>query len=157
MAAINQEAIQELNLVLDTIMPDALAPGVERFTTVSIQSIAPTGIGGFIEPNPSGNAYIHGRRIEARYAVILQGNNIANLRSASNTIIEAFMGAEDALLKQNGVLKIAHTGNAYEALQGATRQLTLTFDLVYEYQQLPEESEEIIEEIPIHLSLEDQG
>jgi len=157
MAAINQEAIQALNLVLGILMPDSLRPGVEAITTVSIQSVDPTGIGGFIELNPGSTAYIHGRRIEARYMVILQGNNLANLLTSAGIVIEAFMGAEKEVLLENGILKIAQAGNDYQSLGGANRELKLTFNLVYEYRQPPEAIEEVIEQIPVNLSLDSSG
>jgi hypothetical protein len=153
MAAINQEAIQALNLVLGILMPDSLRPGVEAITTLSIQSVDPTGIGGFIELNPGGTAYIHGRRIEACYVVILHGNNLDNLQVSAAAVIEAFMGAEKEALLENGILKIVQAGNDYQTLGGANRELKLTFNLIYEYRQLPEETEEVIAEIPVNLSL----
>ncbi|MDA8140326.1 MAG: hypothetical protein M0036_16890 [Desulfobacteraceae bacterium] len=157
MAAINQEAIQELNVVLDLIKPASLEAGVEVFTTLSIRSIAPTGLGGFIELTPGNNAYIHGRRLEARYSLILRGNNALNLQTSADRIIEAFMGADQKFLRENGILKIAQSGSDFQALAGASREIRLTFDMVYEYQQLPEESEEIIEEIPVNLTLDTNG
>jgi len=157
MAAINQEAIQALNLVLGNLMPDSLRSGVEAITTLSIQSVDPTGIGGFIELNPGGTAYIHGRRIDARYMVILHGNNLANLQASANIVIDAFMGAEKESLLENGILKIVQSGNDYQALGGANRELKLTFDLTYEYRQTPEALEEVIAEIPVNLSLDPGG
>jgi hypothetical protein len=157
MTAINQEAIQALNLVLGILMPGSLRPGVEAITTLSIQSVDPTGIGGFIELNPGSTAYIHGRRIGACYMVILQGNNLANLQASAAAVMEAFMGAEKEALLENGILKIVQSGNDYQTLGGANRELKLTFNLIYEYRQLPEEMEEVIAKIPVNLSLDPGG
>lgn len=154
MADITQEAIQELNLALSILMPDTLEPQVDMVTALCIQSVTPTGLGGFIELAPGGSAYIHGRRINARYCVILQGINLDNLQTSVNTVIETLLGAEKESLLENGVLKMTQSGNEYQTLTGNNREFKLTFDLIFEYLQSPEETEEIIEEIPVNLELD---
>ena len=159
MAFINQEAIQELNVALEVLMPDEFGTGVDVITTLSIDAIAPTGLGGFIEPNPDGSAYIHGRRIEARYSVSLQGsqNRLPELQAGVSAVTEALLGAEPEIMHANGILKMAQAGSGFQSLSGNDREFKLTFDLVYEYLQEPEDIEEVIEEIPVTLALDDEA
>jgi hypothetical protein len=154
MAAINQEAIQELNLVLELLMPEGLPSGIQAVTSLSIHSASPTGLGGFLEPNPNGTAYIHGLRLSARFGVILQGSNLAGLRASTDAVAQAFMGADKTTLRNNGILKIVQTGSDYQRLSGAEREFRVSFDLVYEYRRVPEDIEDIIEDIPINMTLD---
>ena len=151
MSPINQEAIQDLNIAVQVLMPDSASPGVEVISTVSVQRISPTGLGGFIELNPEGNANILGRRLSAVLSVLLQGNNLANLQETADSVIEAFMGADRKTLLDNGILAIEQIDCAYRLPSGANREIELNFKLIYEYKQIPEETQEIIAEIPIHL------
>jgi hypothetical protein len=156
MAFINQEAIQELNIALEVLMPEDFGSGVDVITTLSIDSIVPTGLGGFVEPTTEGSAYIHGRRIEARYTVFLQGNltRLPELQAGVSAITEALLAAEPEIMQANGILKMAQTGSDFQSLGGISREFKLTFDLVYEYLQEPEDIEEVIEEIPVTLALD---
>lgn len=156
MAFINQEAIQELNIVLEVLMPDGFGTGVDVITTLSIASIMPTGLGGFIEPNPEGSAYIHGRQIEARFTVFLQGSRtrLPELQAAVGAVAEALLGAEPEIMHANGILKMAQTGSDFQSFGGSDREFKLTFDLVYEYRQEPEDIEEVIDDIPVTLTVD---
>ena len=156
MAFINQEAIQELNIALEVLMPDGFGTGVDVITSLSIESIVPTGLGGFVEPTAEGSAYIHGRRIEARYSVFLQGsrNRLPELQAGVSAVTEAMLAAEPEIMQANGILKMTQTGSDFQSLDGNDREFRLTFDLVYEYLQEPEDIEEVIDEIPVTLVLD---
>jgi hypothetical protein len=153
-ASINQEAIQELTVVLELFVPAAVSPGVDLVSSLSIQNISPTGLGGFIALNQEQTADIVGRHINAALTVWLQGNNLGNLQDSVVLVTEALLGAEKTTLVENGILSIEQTESDYRTLIGSNREFKLVFNILYEYRHPPEETQETIAEIPINLSME---
>ncbi len=154
MAPINQEAIQELKTAIDALIPDPLEPGVEAVVTLTAASISPTGLGGFIQLNEEKTGDILGRRVQAMAAVFLESNNPDNLQQSATAVTEAFMGMDRQARLENNILAMNQISSEYSRLRGSDRQIELRFKVLYEYKQIPEETQDIISEIPINLGLD---
>ncbi len=152
MAAINQEAIDDLSVSLQVLLPDPPG-GVTRTVTVSPRRITPTGLGGYIGYDDERTGDITGRRIRAAVAIHSESNNLNNLRAAVNAVTLAVLGAERSQLAELGFLTVEGGDTVYGPGRGNTRIAEMTFDILYEYLRRPDASEEVISEIPLHVEL----
>ena len=72
---------------------------------------------------------------------------------AAVSVSESLLGADEKTLKEHGILKIEMPGSEYQKLTSQMHAYRLTFDLIYEYKEIPDEAQEVIEQIPVNLSL----
>lgn len=153
MADIAEEALEGLNVSLQVLMPLQSDLGVDLITMVNPLSITPTGVGGLIDIDQEPAGDILGRRIEASVVVILRERNLAPLQGAATTLTRALLGAERKTLLDLGVLHIRQESSSYRYVAKENQEIELIFHILFEYQKLPEEAEEMIEEIPVNINL----
>ena len=152
MAAINEEALEDLSVSLQVLLPE---PPGGASTTFSVQPhrITPTGVGGYVGHDPARSGDITGRRIEASVRVSASSANEAGLQSAMAAVTLAVLGAERQTLASLGFLSISQEETVVTRGTGNTRTAEMTFTVLYEYLKRPEAAEEVISTIPIRLEL----
>ena len=157
MADINEEALDDLNVSIEVLLADLADPNVQTILMVNPVRIMPTGVGGFVSLNEDPSGEIFGRRVEATVVVTVRVQSVDALNDAVMTVTRALVGAERKNLLQHGIFNITLGEVKPRSIRGsgASRivEQDLIFDVLYEFLKVPEEPEEIIEEIPVNLDL----
>jgi hypothetical protein len=148
MDEISAEALTSLNTVVNGLF-DGLNP--TPAVAISPLKIAQTGLGGYVgeHENPMGD--LRGRRIEALVIVTVSGTS-NQLNDRALAVHNAVMSLSRAEMVEKGILRAALDPTVPPAEQ--TNSRNIGFRLVYEFIKVPEDSEGIIQEIPINLSTE---
>jgi hypothetical protein len=154
MDTISNEAINGLNASIQSLLPNLGAGGPQLVLTITPLSISPTGLGGFVSINEQPLGEIFGRRIHALAQVSIVTDNADARRSAATQVLNAFFAADRATLLQVGILRIA-IDPLSESSSGDNSSTggDLKFTVFYEYLQIPQVAEGVIQEIPITLNL----
>ena len=152
---INTEALNGLTTVIQSLLPDVVPPELPPFLLVTPMNITPTGLGGFVGLNNDPQGDILGRRLEATVHVTARAAGLEELNNAVPTITQALLGLDRATLLENGVLQISLDEIAPVSSSGQPGELVreLKFRVLYEFLKIPEESEELIEQIPINVGV----
>ena len=153
MDGINTQALAGLNAALESLLEDVATPPVQLSPLVISTRIAPTGLGGFVGTNEVPPGEIFGRRLQATVLVTVSADEADSLGEAVVAVSDAFLGTERGLLLEKGILRIAldEVGPKAAGNEDTTVERTLTFDVLYEFLKRPEESEDVIVEVPINL------
>lgn len=152
MAAINEEAIEDLSVSLQVLLPDP-PTGVSIDFAVHPRRISPTGLGGYVGHDPVHSGDITGRRVEATVRISASSRNHDNLQAAVAAVGLALLGAERQALAPLGFLTITQEETVIAPGAGSLETAEMTFGVLYEYLKQPEDAEEVIGEIPINLEL----
>jgi hypothetical protein len=155
MDAINDEALAGLTAAVESFLPDTADPSVNVELLVALARIAPTGLGGFVGANEDPQGDILGRRLEATVLATVRAGDVGPLNDAIPAVTGAFLGADRATLLEKGILRVNLDGASPQSVSGSERnrvaERTLTFKVLYEFLKSPEESEDVILEIPVNL------
>ena len=153
MAEIDTEALAGLNAAVDSLLEDAAAPTVRLRPLVTAARVAPTGLGGFVGANEVPAGEIFGRRLEAKVLVRVSANDADALDVAVVSVTGACLGTNRGALLEKGILRVVlgDVGPQVGGEEGANVERVLTFTVLYEFLKRPEESEDVILEVPINL------
>ena len=155
MDEINTEALAGLTAAIESLLAGVADPPTQLSSLVTPAHIAPTGLGGFVGINEDPQGGILGRRLQATASVSVIANDVDSLNEAVVVVTSACLGADRGSLLEKGVLRISLNNIGSQATGGSgnnTRvERTLTFDVLYEFLKRPEESEDVILEVPINL------
>jgi len=157
MATINNEAFDGLTAAMELLLSDVANSNLQTVLMANTFRIMPTGVGGFVSLNEDPAGEIFGRRVEATVVVTVRVQSVDVLNEAVMTVTRALLGAERKKLLQHGVFNIALDEVKPRSVSGsgANRivEQDMMFEVLYEFLKVPEESEEIIEEIPVNIEL----
>lgn len=153
------EVLTGLTNALRSLLPSVTDPTLQPTLLISPTRIVPTGLGGFIgiHDNPKGE--IVGQRLEGTVFLTVKGQDTDELNQAVTDAIAALMGVNRQTLLQQGILQISlndiSVPSGTTTGGGTTNPLerTLSFHVLYEFLKLPEESEGLIQQIPINLEV----
>jgi hypothetical protein len=150
---IEAEALAGLNAAMASLLEDAVTPPVQLDPLVSSTLLTPTGLGGFVGANEDPVGEIFGRRLRATVLVTVSANDADTLNEAVVAVTGSCLGADRALLLEKGILRIAldDVGPQAAGVEDTTVERALSFDVLYEFLQRPEETEGVIVEVPINL------
>jgi hypothetical protein len=155
MDVISSEALDGLTAAVESLLPDTADPSVQLVPFITPTHIKPTGFGGFVGISEDPKGEILGRRLEATVLVTVRASTTSAVDDAATTVIRAFLGADRATLLERGILRVALDGIGSRSVDGSSGngvvEQGLTFEVLYEFLKRPEESEDIILEIPINL------
>lgn len=134
--------------------PDpALAPEV----VVTAARSHPAGIGGYVGLHADPAAELHARRLDAQVVIRVRAASFADLLVAEARVARELIGADPALLRSRGVLRLQRI------VDGADRSLVaadgigvaagreLRFSVAFEHMPIPVASEGALDAIPIDL------
>lgn len=157
MAKINIEALDDLKVTLQILVPDFTETDIDCFVLVNPLHFAPSGIGGLVGINANNSQEIYGVRVKAQVNITLQAQSREEINNASATVSGALMGAEKKVLKQQGILEISleKIGDISSRQKGQQTYMSidLIFKLLFEYLKEPEIGDDIIQEIPTSVGL----
>jgi hypothetical protein len=87
--------------------------------------------------------------------VTVRANDVGPLNDAVAAVINSYLGADRAALVEQGILRVSLDGVGPQSTSGSgnntVAERTLTFKVLYEFLKRPEESEDVILEIPMNL------
>ncbi len=148
MDEISSEAIASLNTTINALFAGIAPAPVIDITPLKIY---PTGLGGYIAPHidPIGDRL--GRRIDAQVRVLVNGDSPGALLVTSNAVQQAALARTRAELAQRNILRVGAETDFPPTTQANTRLLGFRF--LYEFIKVPQEAGDIIQEIPINLSV----
>lgn len=133
-------------------------PSLQATVVVTPVRISPTGLGGFVDLNIDPIGDIIGRRVDALVSVIAEMPTAATLTEAASTIIETLLTAGRKTLAEGGIQKLvfvdAKPDTALTKPDGtvvATREIR--FEVLFEFLKHPEDSEDVISEILLNLTV----
>ncbi len=157
MAKINIEALDDLKVTLQILVPDFTATDIDCFVIVNPLHFAPAGIGGLVGINANNDHEIYGVKVNAQVNITLQASGREELNNAVASVTEALIGAEKKVLKQQGILEISleKIGDISSRQKGQQTYMSidLIFKLLFEYLKEPEIGDDIIQEIPTSVGL----
>jgi hypothetical protein len=147
------EALAGLNAAFGSLLEDAVTPPVQLGSLVTSTLLTPTGLGGFVGANEVPAGEIFGRRLQATVLVTVSANDADALNEAVVAVTGVCLGTDRALLLEKGILRITldDVGPQAAGAEGTTVERALTFEVLYEFLQGPEEAEGVIVEVPINL------
>jgi len=152
---INAEALAGLTDAMESLLADVADPSVQLSQLVTPTHISPTGLGGFIGVNEDPRGGILGRRLQAKTLVTVSANDVDSLNEAVVAVTGACVGADRGPLLEQGILRVTLDIVGPQSTSGSgnnmTVERTLTFNVLYEFLKRPEESEDVILEVPINL------
>lgn len=153
MAEIEAEALAGLNAAIGALLEDAVTPPIQLDALVTSAHIAPTGLGGFVGANEVPAGEIFGRRLQATVLVTVSANEADALDEALVAVTGACLGMDRTLLLEKSILRITldDVGPQTAGAEDTTLERAMTFDVLYEFLQRPEEAEGVIVEVPINL------
>ncbi len=114
------------------------------------EHVKPIGIGGYIgiHDNPQGD--IFGTHLASELQVFVEGDNSAEANERTQELIKEVLGIERKELFQSGIQRII----LKDVLLQSDKERQVIFSLLFEHLELPEDTEGIIETVPINLALD---
>jgi hypothetical protein len=152
---IDSEAFAGLTAAVESLLPEPPDPSVRFIPLAAPMHVTPTGLGGFVGTNEDPRGEVLGRRLKATAQITVQANNADLVNEAVAAVTRAFLGADRTALLEKGVLRVTLDSLGSQVVSGTGAktivQRSLTFQVLYEFLKIPEESEEVILEIPVNL------
>jgi hypothetical protein len=155
MGEINSEALAALTATVEALLPHVADPTVLTLL-VAPTCVTPTGLGGFVGTNDDPRGEILGRRLGATALLTVRANDVGTMNDAVRAVIGAFLGGDRTALLEQGILRVSLDDLAPQSISGSGNnqvvERNLTFKVLYEFLKSPEESEDVILEIPVNLN-----
>lgn len=150
MDAISSEALVLFNDAVDALFADLTSPPDIYVLSMTIKHI---GLGGFVGIHPDPYGDIVGRRIDAQMEARIVNNNAAQRRTAALAVQQALLDpGED---QPAGILRL-QIDNSLTAGFYADNEHRIGFRVLFEFLKIPEEAGDIITEIPVTVSHDDE-
>ncbi|MGG6240857.1 hypothetical protein ACQ4N7_19725 [Nodosilinea sp. AN01ver1] len=153
------EILAGLQAALSQILPDDLDSSVAVASVLLPISVKPSGIGSFISTNADPLGEVKGYQMEADAQIRVSTTDaVASLDSALAQLMAAFSGLTRRRYLELGILRLGAAQVDPEIRQSgqgnnATLEQKVTFRIVYEFLKLPEDTEGIIQAVPLNLEL----
>lgn len=156
------EAVQALNSAVVGLLPPASGPQFTPEVLVNPVKSHPAGIGGYIGLNSDPVGEVHARRLKAQVVVRIKADSLAALGSTESAITNALVGANQALLRTQGIYRITRDTGFGQVLAAAdgldvAAGKDIRFDVDFEYRRLPTQAESVIDSVPLDLILNSSG
>lgn len=154
MDTISAEAVAGLNAALVALLPAVAAPALTPDVSIQLQTISPSGLGGFVGINDLPPGEIYGRKIDAIVVIGVKAapNQIdAAVAAAGN----ALLAADRATLGTLGVQRITlDEAGETSALSATLVVRPVRFRVLYEFLKIPVDPEGLIQRIPLNIQLQ---
>lgn len=154
------DAIASLKTTVEAMLPP-LSNDDSIHVAVYPTQMKPTGLGGFVASQVTAEGDIggdiRGAQVEAEVRLSVQSAQPAALRSAVDTVVARLGDQSRQQLLQQGLLKfrLASVGELTPLEQDGTTRLvqSIRYQTLYEFLQIPTESEDIIQTIPLSVEV----
>lgn len=158
MDSLSSEAIASLKTTLTNLLSSAVNANVQRQITILPVHIHPIGLGGFLSVHPEPIGVVEGRHLEAIALINLQSQNIISLNEIASTLSTVLIGQSRSDLLNQGMLslKLESPGSLLQTRISESEEVLqkeLIFRVLYEFRKLPEDSEGVIQDVPINLNV----
>ncbi|MBE9141366.1 hypothetical protein IQ254_29945 [Nodosilinea sp. LEGE 07088] len=153
------EILASLQVVLNQVLPDDLDSSIAIASTLLPISVKPAGIGSFIAPSANPVGDIRGYYMEADAQIrVSTTDTLASLDAALARLMAAFSGLTRRRYVELGILRLGAVQIDPEIRQSgqgnnAILEQKVTFRIVYEFLKIPEETEGIIQTVPLNIEL----
>ncbi len=152
------EILASLQVILQQVLPDDFDEPIAIASVLFPISIKPSGIGCFIAPNADPRGDIKGYRMEADAQIRLSTTGTqATLDTALSHLMTAFSSLSRRHFLGLGILRLGTpaVNEVRQSGQGANTALEqkVTYRIVYEFLKIPEDSEGLIQTIPLNLEV----
>lgn len=155
MSELNETAVSELNNTLQAMVNDGLDGGVNSSILLLPKKIKPAGIGGIVgvQAEPFGD--ILGVWISATAQVSIQSNNVSQLFQSISQLSSHMQSLDRKELIELGIqkLSIASIGDLVTGSNPNNNRREINFDVIYQYEQAPSESQQQITEVVLEPDL----
>ena len=152
------QAVNSLRTFVQSLVGTVTVPSLQATVIVTPVRITPTGLGGFVDLNIDPIGDIVGRRVDAIVIVLAEMPTAATLTEASSAIIQALLTAGRKTLVEGGIQRLVFADAKPAASQTkpdgtvvATREIR--FEVLFEFLKRPEDSEDVISQIPLNLTV----
>ncbi len=155
----NSAVIDSLLASIASLLPNESNPIFQSIVGINAARITAPGVGAFVGNGASVTDEIFGRHLEGDMVVSVKRGTIGDLNNAINATTRALLGVDRKELLGHGILKlnlhevISQVFNESESDSNQVFRKDLIFKILYEFLKTPEESEGIIQEIPINQSV----
>lgn len=157
------DTVQALSAVIAGLLPAQPDPALAPDIQVNPTKTHPAGIGGFVGLHAQPLGEIHARRMLAQVVIRVKADDLSALSPSESAITNALVGANPTLLRSQGIHRITRDMNIGQLYRGAEDGLAvaagkdISFNIDFEFQRLPQESEGVITTIPLDLLLHSTG
>jgi hypothetical protein len=144
------EAIAALADEIEGLLSPPADPALPHEVHISATRSSMVGIGGLVGLHPELTAEIHARRLEAEAVVRVRAPSPAALLAAEQRVVLDLIGADPALLRSRGVLRLARRREGEDRTLTASDGLDapagrdLRFEVAFEHRPLPQAGEGVI-------------
>lgn len=162
MLATVAEAIQALNTALSGLLPPVAGPQFTPDVLINPVKSHPAGIGGYVGLNSDPVGEVHARRLQAQVVVRIKADSLATLSGTESAVTNALVGANQTLLRTQGIYRITRDTDFGQVLAAAdglevAAGKDIRFDVDFEYRRLPTQAEGVIDSVPLDLILNSIG
>lgn len=153
------EILASLQGVLLQILPDDFDSSIAIASTLLPISVKPAGIGSFIATSVDPTGDIQGYHLEADTQIRVSTTDmLTSLDTALARLTTAFSGLTRRRRVELGILRLGAAQIDPEIRQtgqgnNTTLEQSVTFRIVYEFLKAPEDTEGIIQTVPLNLEL----
>jgi hypothetical protein len=153
------EILASLQAIVQQVLPADFDETVAIASTLFPISVKPSGLGCFIAPNANPVGDIKGYRMEADAQIRLSTTGThASLDTALSRLMTAFSSLSRRQFLALGILRVGAASIDPEVRQlgqgdNATLEQKVTYRIVYEFLKIPEDSEGVIQTIPLNLEI----
>jgi hypothetical protein len=150
---LSRAALGGLRSAVSALLPPAPAPGLESSVNVLPRRMRPVGLGNLVGQQDDPAGQVLGRRLEAAVVVTVRAADANGLGDQVAEVAGALVGASPVDLRRSGIVRLSMEDHGGAPAAGAPPQRDVTFDVLYEHIQRPEETEGLIRRIPLGLDL----
>ncbi|HRW05561.1 MAG TPA: hypothetical protein P5121_10720 [Caldilineaceae bacterium] len=150
MADTRQQAITQGTQLLQDRLPIPAQPGTTYTLYLQPLTISPLGIGSFVAAHNDPTGDILGCLVHAEASVTVTVTTVP-IDEAIALLTATFLGLDTRTLRQEGLFRLHLQPLPPHLPTDST--VNVTFDVLYEYLQVPQEAGDIIQEIPLNVDL----
>ena len=150
MDPVNIEALSSMKAAVTGILPDPSGPDQGPDILITEAKITPAGISGIIGISTDPPGDIIGRLVNASLIIILSASSPQLLPSLLDQYVTTLLSYGEGELRQAGILKLKL--NRLEAADHGPARGHINVQVLFEHRKYPEDTSDIIREIPIHLT-----
>jgi len=151
MDPVNIEALSSMKAAVTGILPAPPEPDQAPDISITEAKITPAGISGIIGTSTDPPGDIIGRHVSASLLITVKASSPHGLAALLDQYVTAMLSHGEGELRQAGILKFTLI-KLEPAKRGHSRG-NINIEVLYEHRKYPEDGSDIIQETPIHLTL----
>jgi len=152
------ETIAALTAEIEGLLSPPPDPAFAPDVMVSAVRSHPAGVGGFLGMHPDPFAELHARRLDAQVVVRVRAGSIADLFAAEAQTVRDVVGADPALLRSRGLIRLERVLDGPDRTLGpadgfdAPAGRELRFAVAFEHRPVPDAPEGTLDAVPLDVA-----